>query len=133
MLDDSRKSLAIYRSEKAAECYAAAKMAYDNDSLPTAINRSYYCIFHAMRAVLSLESFDSAKHSGIISVFRQHYIKTGIFTVELSDIIERAFKMRNKSDYDDFFVISREDVIQQIEDAKVFLEAVEAHIKPIDS
>jgi hypothetical protein len=39
-------------------------------SFETAANRSYYCIFNAMRAVLSLDRFDSKKHSGIIDAFR---------------------------------------------------------------
>jgi hypothetical protein len=117
MLDEPRKSLCLYRLEKAAECLTAAEAAIESGSLPTAINRSYYCIFHAMRAVLSLNTYDSSKHSGIISFFRQHYIKTGIFSVEFSDIIERAFKTRNKSDYDDFYVFEKTEAQDQITDA----------------
>jgi uncharacterized protein (UPF0332 family) len=81
-----------------------------------------------MRAVLAIDTFDSKKHSGIISMFRQKYIKTGIFAAEFSDVIENAFSIRNKSDYDDFFVISKEEVTQQIANARVFLEAVENYI-----
>ena len=69
MLDESRKSLSLYRYEKAAECLVASEAAMGIESLPMSINRSYYCIFHAMRAVLSLDSYDSSKHLGIISIF----------------------------------------------------------------
>ena len=131
MLEESRKSLSLYRLNKATECITAAEAALESGSLPTAINRSYYCIFHAMRAVISLDTYDSSKHSGIISFFRQHYIKTSIFPVEFSDIIERAFKTRSKSDYDDFYIFTKSEAQRQITDAKTFLEAVKTYVSAI--
>jgi uncharacterized protein (UPF0332 family) len=119
----------MYRFEKASECLRAAEIALENDLLPTAVNRSYYCIFHAMRAVLSLDSLDAKKHSGVISIFRQKYVKDGAFSVELSDIVERAFKMRNKSDYDDFYIIQKSDVSRQVTDARIFFAVIEAYVK----
>ena len=41
-------------------------------------HRSYYAIFHAMRAVLALDGIDMKRHSGVMSEFRRLYIKTGI-------------------------------------------------------
>ena len=131
MPDDYKASLMSYRIEQARECLASAERDLSAESYKASANRSYYCIFHCMRAVLALDSFDSKKHSGIISVFRQRYIKTGIFTVELSDIIEGAFQARGSSDYEDFFVISKEDVIQQIKNAKIFISAIEVYIKTL--
>jgi uncharacterized protein (UPF0332 family) len=95
---------------------------------PTAANRSYYSIFHAMRAVQALDRFDSKKHSGVIAKFRQNYIKTGIFSVEFSRIIESAFVVRLECDYEDFYLISKAEVATQVENAKTFLEAVEKYI-----
>jgi len=87
-----------------------------------------YCSFHAMRALLALDAFDSKKHSGVISTFRQQYIKTGLLAPELSDMIQHAFRNRGKSDYEDFFIISKDEIADQIENAKIFLAAVEAYI-----
>ena len=39
-----------------------------------------------------------------------------------------AFEVRNESDYDDFFVIAKQDVEQQIEDAIFFLKSIEAYL-----
>ena len=107
MLENTRLALAKYRLEKALECYNDAVSAYESGSYNAAANRIYYSIFHAMRAVLVLSGFDSRKHSGIISVFRQQYIKNGVFDVKYSETIELGFKLRGKSDYDDFYVISK--------------------------
>ena len=128
---ETQSALAQYRIEQSRECLEDSKRSLRDGSFKTAANRSYYCIFHAMRAVLALDSFDSKKHSGIIAFFRQRYIKTGIFQPELSDMIQNAYRNRGKSDYEDFFVISKEETTEQIENAKTFLAAVEAHIKAI--
>ena len=68
-------------------------------------------------------------HSGLISEFRRLYIKTGVFPVELSMIISELFDVRTDSDYDDFFVISKEDVATQIANAELFLEQVHKYLE----
>lgn len=78
-----------------------------------------------MRAVLIFDEFDSKKHSGIISEFRKLYIKTGIFDESLSVIIGNLFDARSHSDYDDFFVISKEELIIQYHEAEKFVFAIE--------
>jgi uncharacterized protein (UPF0332 family) len=82
-----------------------------------------------MRAVLALEGFDSKRHSGIISAFRQRYIKTSAFSSDLSKIIEKAFVVRNESDYEDFYVVSKAELELQIENAEAFLTAVKAYLQ----
>ena len=126
--DDLKHNLAKYRIEKAKECYRDALSAYSTGSYSNAANRSYYCIFHSMRAVLALIEFDSKKHSGIISEFNRKYVKEGIFPDTFSEIVKLAFSVRGKSDYDDFYVISKESVDTQISNAKIFLDAVKTYI-----
>lgn len=91
------------------------------NELKTANNRAYYSIFHAMRALLALDEVDFKKHSGVIAFFREHYIKTDIFSKECSDIISSSSLIRNKSDYDDFYVAVKSETIEQVENAKIFL------------
>jgi hypothetical protein len=128
MLDNAKPNLSNARLLQARECLESAEREFAANSFKSAANRSYYCVFHAMRAVLALDSFDSKKHSGVISQFRLKYIKAGIFPAELSSVIRSAFEIRNDSDYQDFYVISRDDVAVQIANAKTFLAAVEGYI-----
>jgi uncharacterized protein (UPF0332 family) len=116
------------RLEKARECLASAVQNAELEAYATAANRSYYCIFHAIRAVLITVGFSAKKHSGNISEFQRLYVKTKIFPDTFSDIISRAFYVRNKSDYDDYYVVAKAEVLQQIANARVFLEAVENYI-----
>ena len=124
-------ALMKYRLEQARECLKSAEMLIREGAYRDAVNRSYYSIFHSVRAVLALDNYDSKKHSGIISAFRERYIKTGIFISSYSAIIGSAFEMRNDSDYQDFYVVSKADVIEQVENAKLFLIAVEDYIKTL--
>ncbi len=125
---DEKKSLSQARFEHATECLNAAKILLSVDNYKSAANRSYYTVFHAMRAVLAFDEIDMKHHSGIISEFRKLYIKTGIFDAKLSQIISLLFNIRTDSDYDDFFVINKEEVEEQIENAKFFLETVESYL-----
>lgn len=105
-----------------------AKRDLENNDLKACANRSYYAIFHAMRAVMALEGVDFRKHSGVILHFHKEYIKTNKFSVEFADIINMAFLVRNKSDYDDFYIILKSDVEKQLESAEKFANAVNAFI-----
>jgi len=129
MHDEKVLVLANVRIEQAKGCLKSSEILLREGSFRDAANRSYYCIFHAMRAVLALEKYDSKKHSGIIAVFRQNYVKTGIFKAELSDIIGDAFRIRNDSDYEDHFMITEAEVKEQIGNAKNFLLTIDKYIE----
>lgn len=127
-MESSLKELAGYRMERAKEMLSAAEDNLKISQYKTSLNRSYYAIFHAMRAMNILKGFDSSKHSGVISYFNKEYIKEGIMDKELSVIIKSSSFLREKSDYDDFFIVGRTETENQLASAKVFLEAVEKYL-----
>ena len=132
MLDDNRYSLALYRLEKADTCLNDAKLLFENDSLMAAANRAYYAIFHSARAILAIDGEDRKRHSGVISYFQQHYIKTGVFDKQCSYILQNAFEIRQEADYEDFYILSKDDVCQQIENAGVFIKNIKEYINSIN-
>ena len=121
-------ALSLYRLNKAKRDLEDSKKTLDLEMYDNAANRSYYAIFHAARAVLALDGADFKKHSGVISNFQKNYIKTGIFDKKMSNIIKSAFDIRNETDYEDFYVVPKEDVKRQVSEAEVFIAAVEKHI-----
>ena len=125
----TKYDLSAYRLEKAYRMLkSAALLVEDEDYLPAA-NRSYYAIFHAMRAVLALDELDEHKHSHLISEFRRRYLKTEILDRSLSETISNLFEVRNSSDYNDGYVIARADVVTQIAKATEFIRAIEVYLK----
>ena len=131
MLDNSRIDLAKYRVEKAKECLREAEYLFKPEGFSSILNRAYYAIFHAVRAIFAIDGIDRKKHSDVISYFQQNYVKTGIFGKEFSRIVQEAFEVRQESDYEDFFVISKDDVVTQYENATKFVAEVEKYINSI--
>ena len=127
-MDEHRIALAKYRLEKALNCIEVSKLNLDNEFLPDSVNRSYYAIFYAARAVMAIDGVDRKKHSGVISYFQENYIKTGIFDKELSNIIQDAFNMRQISDYQDFFIIGYGDAVEQLKNAEKFCNEIKKYI-----
>ena len=124
-----QKDYAKYRIERAKEDLEAAHLLFNAGNYRIANNRAYYTIFHAMRAVLVFDNFDSSKYSGVIAEFRRRYIKEGIFPVELSKMIGSAFTIRNASDYDDMFLASKTDTEEQIANAEYVYRLLSEYIK----
>ena len=120
--------LSKYRYERALEDLKNAKEVFNSGSYKLALNRSYYAIFHAMRAVNVLDEFDSSKHSGVIAHFNQYHVKTGDFEKIASKIIQNAMEMREHADYEDFFVASKNDAEEQISKAEQFLGYVKSFL-----
>lgn len=121
---EEKQALSHARLAHAEECLAAAENLLISGNYKSAANRSYYTVFHSMRAVLAYDEIDMKKHSGVIAEFRRMYIKNGVFARELSDIISTLFDVRTESDYDDFYVISKEEVTEQVANARFFFDQI---------
>lgn len=121
-------TLIKYRLERAEEDLKAAEVNYGSRLYKAAINRSYYAIFHSIRAVNILDGFDASKHSSVIAHFNQYYVHTGEFDKEIYKIIDSAYRIREKCDYSDFFIASKGDAEQQIEKARIFIEMVKNYL-----
>lgn len=59
---DNQNDLSKYRLEKSKEDLLSSKLLFENGFYKQSVNRSYYSIFHATRALLALDKFDSKKH-----------------------------------------------------------------------
>ena len=123
------RDLTKYRLETAQEHLELSKIALENGYFKGSINRSYYSIFSAARALLSEDYVDFKKHSAVISYFRREYVKAGVFDAKFSDYIGSAFKARQYSDYGDFVVVSREEAQEQYEHASEFCAAVKKFLE----
>lgn len=69
-MQHERETLCKYRLERAKEDLQAAHVNHESGLFKAAINRSYYAIFHSIRAVNILDGFDASKHSSVIAHFK---------------------------------------------------------------
>ena len=128
MLPEQKIEVSKARFDHAKEFLQDAKLLLASESYRSAAKRAYYAIFHAMRAVLALDGVDMKHHSGIISEFRKRYIKTGVFDASLSEIISELSSVREGSDYNDFFIVSKAETIQQVQAAEKFLIEIQHYL-----
>jgi len=125
---DKTKTLSTYRLQKAKKDLETAKINFDHGYLAQSVNRSYYAAFHALRALLAYDTFDSKKHSSILGFFNKNYIASGKINKEYYKIIARAFDIRTKSDYQDFYVVAKNDAKKQLGDVETFIKMIENYI-----
>lgn len=128
-MQHSKKDLSIYRFERAKEDLETAKINWKNGMFKAAVNRSYYSIFHAIRAVNVLDEFDASKHSSVIAHFNRYHVYTGDFDKGTYKIIDSAYRIREKCDYSDFFIVSREEADEQIKKAEIFIDQVYEYLE----
>ncbi|MCM1181896.1 MAG: HEPN domain-containing protein [Roseburia sp.] len=121
-------SLVKHRLENARERLESAKLLLDAGKYKDSIGRSYYAIFSAVRAVLARDKVDFSKHAGVIAYFQKAYIKTGIFEKKYSKYLQSAFQIRNNCDYDDFFIVSKQDAQEQYHIAEEVCRAIEEYL-----
>lgn len=129
MPDQTRIDLSRYRLAKSADMLTAAQRDIANNDYASANNRAYYSIFHAMRAVLALDGEDYKKHSGVIARFTMDYLKTEILPRDYGKLISNASLIRNRSDYEDFYICSIEDTMRLIDGAERFHDTVCAYLE----
>jgi uncharacterized protein (UPF0332 family) len=128
MLDERQVILSKVRLQSAREDYLVSAENLQAGHYNAANNRAYYSIFHAIRAVLALESKDFKKHSQAIGYFNKEYIHTGRFEPRLYEIIASASKARNNSDYEDYYVATKEEADENVAGANLIIEAAESYI-----
>lgn len=123
------QALAQYRLEQSKENLEEAEALFNINKFKGANNRAYYSIFHAIKAILALEQTDFKKHSSVLAYFNKQYIATGIFDKDLGKRISQASFFREKSDYVDFYIVTKEECEEQIKTAKKVILTIEQYIQ----
>lgn len=128
MIEDSL-DLAQYRLQKAYDHLKSAEILLEAGMYNDSLGRSYYAMFNAARALLALKQLDSKKHSGVVSLFNQHFVKTGIIDRSAGRDLNKARVRRESSDYADFYLVSKEESYNQLETAKSFVKIIKSALE----
>jgi uncharacterized protein (UPF0332 family) len=124
-----RQQLIDYRMERARETLSDARILLEQDGSPgSIINRAYYAMFYVVLALLTTQGKGSSKHSGVISLFDQLFIKTGKLPKDFSKAIHKAFDLRQIGDYRELIDLNQEQAIEVLNAADQFLKAVQNYL-----
>ena len=121
------KDLVLYRIETAKSDLRTAAMLLMQKEYWAANNRAYYAIFHAITAIHALDGNAYKRHKEVLAKFNKDYVRTEIFPKSFGRKIIEAEDIRHASDYDDFYIATREEAQEQIGTAEELILLVEKY------
>lgn len=122
--DDERKALISLKLQKSEKSFDDMRICFDMGMFSTAANRLYYSIFYSISALLISRGFEAHSHSGNLSLFNLHFIRTNIIPIEYSRLVRNIFQLRQSSDYDDYFAVEKEDIEELIQPSNALLSII---------
>lgn len=81
--------------ERAGTNLQVARELLDKGYYDVCASRSYYAVFYAASALLLNEGIDTSKHSGVIALTHQHFVKTGKLSKEQGRNLNWLFELRS--------------------------------------
>jgi len=86
----------IQRAERAIK---SAELLLKEGDVDSSVSRSYYAMFYVTEALLLTKELKFSSHRSVISLFGEHFIKTGIFEQEMGRRLSKTFEKRLIGDY----------------------------------
>ncbi len=117
--DESKANL-----ERAVQSLDAARQLASAGHFDFAASRAYYAAFYAATAILLGEGVEVNKHSAVIALMHQRFVKTGRLSKEQGKALNWLFELRSVGDYGGTAHVSREQVDRAIQAAEGFVSAI---------
>lgn len=115
--------------QKARENLEEAKILMKEKHFRGAVSRAYYSIFEAARATLVTKGIAAKTHSGLISLFSLHFIKTKEIPAKFGEILKNAKEFREAADYGMVIEFDKKDAERIVKSAEEFIKMVEEKFK----
>lgn len=127
-MDERQGDLSNYRIAEANDSLKVALHCLKEGLYKDSINRSYYAAFYAVKAVLALSTVDFKWYKDVMGYFNKEYVAKEIFSREIGRKLGTLQKVREKSDYDDFYIASKEKAEEQYETAELVIDVVKEYL-----
>ena len=124
----SFEDIARNKLAQAIDDLESADILLGADKYRAANNRAYYAVFHAIDAVLSMEPVAFKKHKDVIAYFNKNYVNKDVFSRDMGRKISKLEIIRHKSDYDDFYIASKLDTVNQVTIAKEIIGEIKTYL-----
>ncbi len=93
-----------------------------------AVNRYYYACFHIVQALFIRKEIVAHTHSGMLTQFSNHFVRTGRVQLEDGSFLARLFQLRQKADYNCAYDISKEEALSLKEPTHNFIGKINSLI-----
>jgi uncharacterized protein (UPF0332 family) len=115
-------------TEKVKKFLKTAEIALELGDFDSCASRCYYAMFFVAEAALFTKGLSASSHKGVLSLFSQHFVKTGIFPRDMGRLLNDAYDKRIIGDYGVGLMLEAEDVRQLLTDARAFVQTVSEYL-----
>lgn len=129
MTPEDRKILVDMQVERTHRFLNQADEMMDMGYSDMAVNRFYYACFHAVQALFIHREIVAHTHSGMLTQFSKHFVKTEMVQLEDGSFLARLFQLRQKADYNCAYDITKEEAQALQEPTHQFVEKIENLIR----
>ena len=129
LTDEERKTLVANKVRRSRETWTEAKGIIANGYWYAAANRLYYACYYMVSALLLKKGVSANTHGGVIGLFGLHFIKSGVLSHEMGKLYSQLFELRQSGDYDDWNVVTENDIKPLEPQTETFLNTLEDLIR----
>lgn len=132
LTNEERQIIVNLELEKAQKTFDAMELCVREKAFESAANRIYYAAFHAISALLIDAGFVVKSHRGVMALFGEHFVRTGVFTKADGTLFSDLVIMRDNADYNCFYEATEEKLTPYIEPTRQLIEKIKQYIAEND-
>jgi uncharacterized protein (UPF0332 family) len=117
--------------QKSKKYLNSAALLLKNHDYESCASRVYYAMFYSVEALLLTKKLSFSSHKGVLSGFGKYFVKTGIFSKEMSKNLNKAFEKRQVGDYSSSFVIEKEEAEELLENGQSFVKILTQYLEKL--
>lgn len=114
--------------EKAEKFLHTAEYTLSTGDYDSCASRGYYVMFFMAEAALLTKRLTSSSHKGVMSLFGEHFVKTGALEKHLGNAINRAYRQRIIGDYGVDRRVTKEEAEELLNAARDFVGKVKDYL-----
>lgn len=115
-------------SSKAETFLGSAAQLLSTGDYDSCASRCYYAMFLMAQAALITKNLSSSSHRGVISLFGEHFAKTGVLDSYLGRALSFAYGKRIVGDYGVSVSIAQDEAEHLLETARDFVGKVRDYL-----
>ena len=107
-------------------CIKSAKLNLEHDIIDACVNRMYYAVFHAARALVLSKDIVPKSHKGVYTMLSKEFVATGTVSKEMGKMYFSLMDMRATADYGYFASLTEEEVLTYLPQVEAFVARAKA-------
>ena len=115
--------------KKAEKFLGTAEYTLNIEDYDSCVSRCYYAMFFMAEAVLFIKGLRATSHKGVISLFGEYFVKTGIFERDLGKALNDAYDKRLVGDYGVGFTVTRDEAKDLLKIAQDFVQKMRSYLE----